>query len=93
MPQPVAELEHALPAFLAPDFVVRAQIGNVGELLAHAQLRILAVQRDRGLQRPKMPGEIEVLVLRQMLIGEDQNHISRERVFYLVKIGWRQRRR
>ena len=93
MPQPVAELEHALPAFLAPHFIVGAEVGDVGEFLAHAQLRILAMQRDSGLQRSEMPREIEMLILRQMLIGKDQHRVGRERVFDVGKIGRRQRRR
>ena len=35
MPQPVAELKHALPRVLAPHLIIGAEIGDVGELLAH----------------------------------------------------------
>jgi hypothetical protein len=35
MPQPVAELKNALPRILAPYLIIRIEIGDVGELLAH----------------------------------------------------------
>src|SRR5271169_6523755 len=87
VPRPVAELEHALPGVLVPDLIVRSEIGNVGEFLAHAQRLILAKQGDRGLERAKMPREVEMLVLRQMLIGEDQDRVSRERVLDRRNVG------
>ena len=81
MPQPVAELEQPSSRVLAPDFVVGVEIGNVGEFLAHAQFRILAKERDRGLERTEISGEIEMLILRELLIWKDQHRISRERLF------------
>ena len=79
VPEPVAELEHALPAFLAPHLIVGIEVGNVGKLLAHAQLGVLAIQRDRGLERAEVPREVEMLVLRELLVGKDQDRVGRER--------------
>ena len=93
VPQPVAQLEHALPRILAPHFVFRIEIGDVGEFLAHAQLGILAMQRDRGLERPEVPREVEVLVLRQMLVGKDQHRIFGEGVLDRLQVWRRERRR
>ena len=93
VPQPVAHLEHALPGILAPHLVFRIEIGNVGEFLAQAQLGVLAMQRDRGLQRPEIPGEVEMLVLRQLLVGEDQHRVFGESILDRVEVGRLERRR
>ena len=69
-----------MPAFLAPDLVVVIEVRDVGEFLAHPQRRVLAIDADRGLQRAEVLGKIEMLVLREMLIGEDQDRIVREGV-------------
>jgi hypothetical protein len=52
-----------------------------------AQLRILAMQRDRGFQRPEIAREVEVLVLRQMLIGKDQDGVSGKSPLDVRNIG------
>ena len=93
VPQPVAQLEHALPQVLTPHLVFGIEVRNVGEFLAHAQLRVLAVQRDRGLERPKVLGKIEMLILRQLLVGENQHRVFGERVFDRLQVGRRDRPR
>ena len=62
-----------------PHTLFSGEVGNIGEFLAHAQWRVLAIQRDRGFQRSEVPREIEMLILRQMLIGEDQDRVGRKR--------------
>jgi hypothetical protein len=63
------------------------EVGNVGKLGAYAQLRILAKQCDRGFEWPEVPGEIEMLVRREMLLGENQYSIFGEGVFDGRKVG------
>src|SRR5262249_25723156 len=75
VPQPVAQLEQAESAFLAPHLVVVIEVGNVGKFLAQTQQRILSINGDRGLERAEMPREVEMLILREMLIGKDQDRV------------------
>src|SRR6185312_6679099 len=73
MPKTVRELKHPLPAVLLPHLIARIEVGYVGEFLGHAQLRLLDVEaRNRGLKRAELAGEIEMLVLAQMLVGKNQ---------------------
>src|SRR6516164_5586638 len=87
MPKPVAQLEQAESAFLTPDLVVMVEVRNVRKLLAQAQWRILSIHADRGLEGPEVPREVEMLVLREKLIGENQDRILGEGFFDCLEVG------
>src|SRR5262245_30805407 len=87
MPEPIAQLEQAESAFLTPDLVVVIEVRNVRELLAQAQWRILSIHADRGLKGPEVPREVEMLVLREKLIGENQDRILGEGFFDCLEVG------
>src|SRR5215831_11607806 len=77
----------ALSAFLAPDLVAVIKVRNVGEFSAQAKWRVLSINADRGLEGAEVLCEVEMLVLREMLIGEDQDRILRESLFNCLEIG------
>ena len=79
MPKPVAQLKQALSAFLAPYIVFVVEVGHISKLLAHAQRLILSIKGDGGLKRSEVLGEVEMLVLREMLIRKDQDRVLGER--------------
>ena len=54
--------------------------------MAQTQRLILAVKRDRRFQWPEQPREIEMLIRRQLLLGEDQNRIFGEGIFDSLEI-------
>src|SRR5271166_4471870 len=87
MPEPVAQLEHTQPAFLAPELVVVIEVRNVGKFLTQAQPRFAAIDRNRSLERTEPAREIEMLVRRQMLIRKDQDRVFRERFLDGEEIG------
>src|SRR5262249_17588422 len=87
MPEPVSQLERAESAFLTPDLVVMVEVRNVRKLLAQAQWRILSIHADRGLEGPEVPREVEMLVLREKLIGENQDRILGEGFFDCLEVG------
>ena len=43
VPQPVAQLERANSAFLAPNLVLVIEVGNVGKFFAQTQCRVLSI--------------------------------------------------
>src|SRR5262249_55378383 len=88
MPHPGAQLETPPPAFLAPDLVAEIEIGNVGDFLADAQRRVLAMNPNRYIKRAEMAREVEMLILRKTLVGEDQHRVFCKRVFDRKVIGW-----
>jgi hypothetical protein len=64
VPQPVAQLERAKSALLAPDLVLVIEVGNVGKFFAQTQCRVLSIDGNRGLERAEVSREVEVLILR-----------------------------
>jgi hypothetical protein len=60
VPQPVAQLERAKSALLAPDLVLVIEVGNVGKFFAQTQCRVLSIDGNRGLERAEVPREFEV---------------------------------
>src|SRR5262249_46551201 len=74
-------------AFLTRDLVVTVEVRNVRKLLAQAQWRILSIHADRGLEGPEVPREVEMLVLREKLIGENQDRILGEGFFDCLEVG------
>src|SRR5262249_11270237 len=90
MPKPVAELEQADPAVLAPEIAVVIKVRDVGKFLGQPQRRIATMDRNRGLQRTKLPGEFEMLLRRQMLARKDQDGVFRECFLDRSEIGRRE---
>jgi hypothetical protein len=70
MPHPRAQLETPPPAFLAPDLVPEIEIGNIGDFLADAKRRVLAMNPNRYIERAEMAREVEMPILRKVLIGK-----------------------
>src|SRR5262249_56027968 len=64
MPQPVAQLEQAESAFLAPHLVVVIEVGTVGKFLAQTQRRILSIHSHLFLNPPTLPRYTPMLLLR-----------------------------
>src|SRR5258708_32305006 len=60
MPHPRAQLETPPPAFLAPDLVPEIEIGNIGDFLADAKRRVLAMNSNRYIKRAEMAREVEM---------------------------------
>ena len=94
MPQPVAELQLAQPAVRLPELVLVVQVGDVGDVLAHAQDLV----RHRGLQHrlvhlAEVAGEGDVLLLGQVLVGKDQHGVGPERLLQRFQHLRRQRAR
>src|SRR5262245_38916906 len=81
MPHPSAQLEKTSPAFLGPDLIPEIKIGDVGNFLPDAKRRILAMNPNRYIKRAEMAREFEMLILRKMLVGEDQHRVFRKRIF------------
>ena len=68
------------------------EVGNVGKFFAQTQCRVLSIDGNRGLKRAKVSCEVEMLILREMLIGKDQDCVLGEGVFDPVQIrgvNWR----
>jgi hypothetical protein len=63
------------------------EVRNVSEFFAQAKWRVLSINADRGLEGAEVFCEVEMLVLREMLIGEDQDRILREGFFDCLEIG------
>ena len=87
MPQPVAQLEHAQAAVRVPDLVVGVQVGDIGDLGAHAQRRIGPIHADRRLERAEEFRERQVLVDAQVLVGKHQDRVLPERLAQRVGRG------
>ena len=71
-------------AFLAPDLVVVIEVRNVSEFFAQANWRVLSINADRGLEGTEVLCEVEMLVLREMLIGKSRPHTAKASL-----IAWR----
>src|SRR5215831_11806373 len=93
VPHPSAQLETPSPAFLGPDLVFEIEIGNIGNFLTDAQRRVLAMHPNRYIEQAEMARKIEMLVLREMLIGEDQHRVFRKSIVDGGVIGWLDRLR
>ena len=81
MPQPVAHLVHAAAIFFVPDLAVEREIRYVAKIRAKAQLCIATRGVYRRFQRAEITREIQMLLDRQVLIGEHQDAVSVERCF------------
>src|SRR5262249_24991838 len=88
MPHPSAQLETPPPAFLGPDLVFEIEIGNIGNFLADAEWCVLAMNPNRYIKRTEMAREVEMPILRKILIGENQHRIFCKGVFDRTVIGW-----
>src|SRR5260370_30114027 len=55
VPQPVAQLERAKSALLAPDLVLVVEGGNVGKFFAQTQCRVLSISSHPCLQPAAVP--------------------------------------
>jgi hypothetical protein len=87
MPKPVAQLKQALSAFLAPYFAFVIEVGHICKLWAQAQRLIFSIKGNGGLKRSEVPGEVEMLVLRKMLVGKDQDRVVGERFIDCGQVG------
>ena len=91
MPQPVAELKLPQPVVLVPDLAIRGQVGDIGDFFAHPQ-RLPG--HDRGhaaLERTEDLREVEMLLSREGLGGEDQHAVLGEGGANRLFIGGRER--
>src|SRR5262249_42453721 len=79
--------EQAPPAVLAPGLVVGREVRDIGEFLAQAQRRVFPVEPDRGLQRTEAARKLEMLILRKLLIGKDQDRVFCEGVLQRQQVG------
>src|SRR5262249_24871878 len=84
--KPVTQLEKTVSAFLAPHLAVVIEGGRVGKFIWQPQRRILSINGNRGLERAEVSREVEMLILREMLIGKDQDRVLRERVFDRLQV-------
>ena len=87
MPHASAQLEKSPPAFLAPDLVLEIKIGDIGNFLPDAERRVLTMNPNRYIERAEMAREFEMLILRKMLVRENQYREFGKRILDRAIIG------
>ena len=93
MPEPVGQPVESALAVLFEDVRIAIEVGDVGNLVPHQAVLDPAMPRllRRRMDRPEMAGEVDLLVVRKLLVVEHDDRIAVDGRHDGVPVGCRQR--